>query len=233
MIDAFYTAAVGVNTIQKGMDIVANNTANVSTDGFKRGETSFADLVYTNIQASDVDTKLKYGHGSKVNKIDTIHKQSSLRQTDRNLDYAITDDGYFAIEQGDEIKYTRSGSFHISIEGEEMYVVNANNGYVLDADGERITVTRTDETIQPGVYVFQNNDGLLIEEGLYFNETAESGEPEANTEALVKHGFLELSNVDMAQTMSDMILFQRAFQFNSKLVQTADEVMQTVNALRQ
>lgn len=233
MIDAFYTAAVGVTNIQKGMDVIANNTANVSTDGFKRGEASFADLMYTNIQANEQDTKLKYGHGAKLNKIDVVHTQGGLRATERPLDFAIADDGYFAIEQEGVTKYTRAGNFHLSEEDGELYVVNGQKGYLLDQDGERITVEKADDKIDAAVWVFPNNDGLQIEAGLYFNETTESGIPEVNTAAQLKRGFLELSNVDMAQTMADMIQIQRAFQFNSKMVQTADEVMQTVNSLRQ
>ena len=233
MINAFYTASVGVNQTQKALDVIANNTANVNTDGFKRGQASFSDLMYTNVHATEEDTRLKFGHGTKMNKVDIVHNQAGIKNTERKLDFAIVDDGYFAIETNDGVKYTRSGSFHASLENEEMYLVNGNNGYVLDQDGERITIENIDSEIIPGIYTFENNDGLLIEGGLYFNETDVSGVAEVNTEAEFKRGFLESSNVDVAQTMADMMISQRAFQFNSKMVQTADEIMQTVNGLRQ
>lgn len=233
MINAFYTASVGVNQTQKSMDVVANNIANVNTDGFKRGQASFSDLMYTNVHPTPEDTRLKFGHGAKMNKVDIVHNQAGIKNTERKLDFAIVDDGYFAIETNDGIKYTRSGSFHASVEGDELYLVNGSSAYVLDQDGERITLENVDSPITPGIYVFENNDGLLIEGGLYFNETDVSGVAEVNTEAEFQRGFLESSNVDLAQTMADMMVSQRAFQFNSKMVQTADEVMQTVNGLRQ
>lgn len=247
MIDAFYTAAAGVSSLQKGMDVIANNTANVSTDGFKKATATFADLVYTNIHASEEDTRLKAGHGVKLDQTNVIHSQGNIRATDRALDFAIVEDGFFAFETPAGTKYSRAGSFHISEEDGEMYVVNMNNNYLLDQDGERVTIAEQSHTDKEGnvtttkdinapidaaVYVFSNNDGLNIEGGLYFTETANSGAPEANPDARVMRRMLEASNTDLAQTMADMIQYQRAFQFNSKLVQAADEIMQTVNSLR-
>ncbi|MEG1028228.1 MAG: flagellar basal body rod C-terminal domain-containing protein, partial [Oscillospiraceae bacterium] len=83
------------------------------------------------------------------------------------------------------------------------------------------------------VYQFLNNDGLKIEAGTLFNQTEISGEAEYNPEVQVKSGYLENSNVDMSKSMVDMINIQRAFQFNSRMVQTSDEIMQLVNSLRQ
>lgn len=232
MIDAFYTAAVGVNQVQKNMDVIANNVANSSTDGFKAGKGTFADLLYTNIQASETDTKLKAGHGVKLQKVDTLHTDGGLKSTESPLDFAIVGDGFFAIETTEGTKYTRAGSFHLSVEDDQLFVVNGSGGYLLDANGDRVTVENAESDIDIAVWKFPNNGGLLIEGGLYFNQTERSGEPELGEDAKVVRKFLERSNVDMAQTMADMIQIQRAFQFNSKMVQTADEIMQTVNALR-
>lgn len=232
MIDAFYTAAVGTNQIQKGFDVLSNNIANVSTAGFKRSKSSFADLLYTNIRASETETNLKVGHGAKLEKTDVLHTQGMFQQTERQLDYAIEGNGYFGIETTDGIKYTRCGNFEMSEIGGKFYLTATQGGYVLDSKGKRIEVKNTQDNFDIGVYEFKNTDGLKIEGGLFFNPTEISGQATAIKEPSLKRGFLEGSNVDMAQSMSDVIELQRAFQFNARMVQMSDEVMQTVNSLR-
>ncbi|MEG0894255.1 MAG: flagellar hook-basal body protein [Oscillospiraceae bacterium] len=238
MIDSFYTGSTGLIQIQKGMDILANNIANIQTVGFKKMESSFSDLVYTNIhkpkENEEQDTNLKLGHGAKLKKADVLHTQGIVNATGRTLDFIIQGDGFFAVEGAEDIKYTRNGNFHISVEDEEKYLVNSDGLYVLDGDGERIVVPEDEsEPLNVGVYQFLNNDGLKIEAGTLFNQTEISGEAEYNPEVQVKCGYLENSNVDMSKAMVDMINIQRAFQFNSRMVQTSDEIMQLVNSLRQ
>ncbi len=232
MIDAFYTAAVGTVQVQKGFDVLSNNIANVSTSGFKQSKSSFADLLYTNIRASEEDTNLKLGHGAKLKKTDVLHTQGMFQQTERQLDYAIEGNGYFGVETTDGIKYTRCGNFEMSEIDGKFYLTATQGGYVLDSKGGRIEVTNAQNDFDIGVYEFKNTDGLAIEGGLFFNPTETSGEATAVAEPALKRGYLEGSNVDMGQAMADVISLQRAFQFNARMVQTADEVMQTVNSLR-
>lgn len=232
MIDSFYTAAVGTNQVQKGFDVLSNNMANVSTSGFKRSKSVFADLLYTNIRAAENDTNLKNGNGVKLKKTDVIHAQGGFQQTQRQLDYAIDGNGYFGVETKNGIKYTRCGNFEMSDIGGKFYLTATQGGFVLDSKGQRIEVKNIEDNLDIGVYEFKNSDGLKIEEGLFFTPTETSGQSQAINEPEVKRGFLEGSNVDVAESMSDIIQLQRAFQFNARMVQMSDEIMQTVNSLR-
>lgn len=234
MITAFYTAAVGTTQVQKGFDVVSNNIANVNTAGFKAEKNSFADLIYTNIRASEEDTNLKVGHGVKLKKTDVLHNQSGFMPTGRDMDFAIEGNGFFAVQTADgTIKYTRCGNFEKSIIGGRTYLTAMQGGYVLDTAGRPIEITgEEDQELNIGAYTFPNRDGLTIEAGLFFTANETSGAAAADPDSTIKQGYLENSNVDMGDAMVDVIEMQRAFQFNARMVQIADEVMQTVNNLR-
>jgi len=234
MISSFYTAATGTINLQKGFDVTANNIANVSTTGYKTSEASFADLMYTNIDAAQgANTKLKSGHGVKLKKTDTVFQPGGLKQTDRPLDYALTaNNEFFAVQTDGKVKYTRDGNFHISLENGINYLTSADKGYVLDARGQKITLHSEDDSPAIGVFSFQNTDGLVREGSSYFTPSNNSGAATALTNAEMKKGSLENSAVDLADQMVSVIELQRAFQLNSKIVQVSDEIMQTVNGLR-
>ncbi len=234
MISSFYTAATGTINLQKGFDVTANNLANVSTAGYKASEPTFADLMYTNIHnAQGADTKLKSGHGVKIEKTDTMFDQGGLKQTNRSLDYALTtSNGFFAIQTDGKVKYTRSGSFHLSMENGKNYLTSSDKGYVLDAKGKKITVNSEADSPNIGVFSFANTDGLSRGDNCYFTVSNSSGDAKAVNNPEIKKGFLEDSAVNLADEMASVIHLQRAFQFNSKIVQVSDEIMQTVNSLR-
>lgn len=232
MISAFYTAASGVTSTQTGLDVISNNIANLSTNGYRSGKASFADLIYTNMRAAEGDTKAKVGHGSKINKTDIVYTQGAYVPTQRMLDYAVGNErGFFGVETPDGMKYTRSGNFEASEIDGTFYLTAMQGGFVLDSNGNRIEITAEGE-YDIGVYEFPNSDGLMLEKNLFFSQTAESGEAVSADNSGIKQGYLEGSNVDMAQVMSEVIVMQRSFQFNSRMVQISDEIMQTVNALR-
>jgi flagellar basal-body rod protein FlgG len=234
MISSFYTAATSTINLQKGFDVTANNIANVSTTGYKASEPSFADLIYTNIHAAQgADSKLKSGHGTKLQKTDTLFQPGGLKQTNKDQDFALTaNNAFFAVQTDGKVKYTRNGNFHLSIENGKNYLTSSDGGYVLDAKGQKITMGSENETPNIGVFSFQNTDGLVREGGSYFTPGSNSGSASAVANAEVKKGFLEGSAVDLASQMVSVIELQRAFQFNSKIVQVSDEIMQTVNSLR-
>ena len=188
--------------------------------------------MYTNIRPSEEDTNLKLGHGSKIKKTDVLHTQGNMLPTQRDLDFGLLDHGMFAIDTTEGIKYTRNGNFEMSNIGGQFFLTGSQGGFVLDSNGEPIEVTSPDQDFDIGVYTFTNYDGLKIEGGMFFTPTETSGEAVVKVDPDIKRGYLEASNVDTAQTMSDVIQAQRAFQFNSRMVQAADEVMQTVNSLR-
>lgn len=234
MISSFYTSATGAINLQSGFDVTANNIANVSTVGYKPSSASFADLIYTNIHAAaGENSQLKSGHGTKVEKTDTLFTQGSPKQTGRNLDYALVNpNNYFAVRSNGEVKYTRNGSFHLSVEDDGSYLASSDGGYVLDAQGNRIAMESEEDTPAIGVFSVKNEDGLVRTGNTCFQLSDLSGPATAVTDPEMKKSYLEDSAVDVADQMTSVIELQRAFQFNSKMVQVSDEIMQTVNSLR-
>ncbi|MGX8701112.1 flagellar hook-basal body protein [Clostridium sp. KNHs216] len=234
MISSFYTSATGAINLQSGFDVTANNIANVSTVGYKPSSASFADLIYTNIHAEPgADSQLKSGHGTKLEKTDTLFNEGGLRQTGRALDYALVNsNNYFAVESNGEVKYTRNGNFHLSVEDGTSYLVSSDGGYVLDANGSRIAMESEKDTPAIGVFSVKNEDGLVRSGNTCFQLSNLSGAAAAVTDPEMKQNYLEDSAVNIADQMTSVIEMQRAFQFNSKMVQLSDEIMQTVNSLR-
>ncbi len=234
MINSFYTAATSTIQLQKGFDVIANNIANVSTTGYKSIEPSFADLMYTNMNAPEgAATDLKSGHGTKLEKTDTLFTQGGFQNTEQPFDYAPTQPNqFFAVETNGQVKYTRNGNFHVSVQQNQNYLVDSNGGYVLNSNGQPITVANEQAKPEIGVFSFDNCDGLLREGNTYFTATNGSGAAKAAVNPELKKGSLEDSTVSIADEMESVIELQRAFQFNSKIVQLSDEIMQTVNGLR-
>lgn len=244
---AFYSGASGLVAFQQGMDNLAHNMANVNTTGYKSTKTSFSDLLYTQMDVN-AEGKPLTGHGVKTSGQDLICSQGVTVPTSNQLDFALIGDGFFAVEQGDHIEYTRNGAFHISVEGRNGYLVSSDNGYVLDAKGKQIKIERKNrnspyelDTIKEkiGVYQFDNPYGLQQTENSSFLETDTSGEAKSSTKKrssdlpyTLMQSTLERSNVDLSQEMVDVIVTQKAFQFSAKMVQTADTVEEIVNNLR-
>lgn len=230
MIRAFYTAAAGANSNQTYLDVISNNLANIQTDGYKALKPEFSDLLYTNLTQAG-EGSLMVGSGSKIDKTDTIFNEGALIQTDKLTDFAILGDGFFAIQKEDEILYTRTGAFTVgNIEGENYLMLDS--GYVLDNNEEPIILTEGENEINVGVYKFTNNFDLERVGDNLFRIANENAEYEISEVAEVKRGYVEGSNVVLSQEMVKMIQSQRAFQFNSKIIQVADEIEQTINSLR-
>ncbi|XOQ49317.1 MAG: Flagellar basal body protein [Eubacteriales bacterium] len=231
MINSFYTAATGTINLQNGIDVTANNVANLATTGYKASTATFSDLLYTNIQYEN--QQLKSGHGTRLQKTDTLFEQGAPKQTGRALDYCLMQpDAFFAVQTKDGVQYTRNGNFHISLENDKGYLVDSVGNHVLDANGNRIPVESENDSPAVGVFSFSNAGGLERAGNTCFKATALSGNASVVTNPEVKNGFLEDSSVDNADQMVSMIEYQRAFQFNSKIVQISDDIMQTVNSLR-
>ena len=231
MIRAFYTAAAGANSHQTYLDVISNNMANLQTEGYKSLKPEFSDLLYTNLTQAGEES-LMVGSGSKIDKTDTLFNAGTLIQTDKETDYAIMGDGFFAIQAEDEILFTRTGTFTVgNIEGENYLMLG--NGYVLDNNEEPIVLTEGEEDeINIGVYKFTNNFDLERVGNNLFRIANENAEYEMSEVAEIKQGCVEGSNVDLSQEMVRMIQTQRAFQFNSRIIQVADEIEQTINSLK-
>lgn len=237
----FFTAASGVISYQVGMDITANNLANVNTYGFKAARPSFADLIYTkrNNNIEEVQT----GHGIKIDKTDLMFEQSTLRHTERDFDFAALDEGFFAVETpSGNTAYTKDGAFYMTdTDGNGSWTLCDSKGsFVLDYEGNRITVPFTeDEQVDTvalrdsiGTYRFENPYGLDQFGDNYYIPTGSSGDAISDDTINKKQGYLEASGTDVANEMSKVIEYQRAFQLNINMVKLHDELNNVVNNLR-
>ncbi|MGL5978931.1 MAG: flagellar hook-basal body protein [Erysipelotrichaceae bacterium] len=240
---AFYNAQTALQSHQKNIDNIANNMANVSTNGYKAANSDFDDLVYQQINSNDKTTNILQGHGVKLAGTKTNFTQGALQRTDNLLDFAIMGEGFFAINDGNAITYTRDGSFYVGRSGEENYLVRADGSFVLDSNLQPIRLaTLEDGTIdaasaleQLGVFVFENLDGLEKANATGFYATTASGLPTvlgADSKTNLVQGALEMSNLDMGTGMVQLMEGQRAFQLNARVIQTADQIEEIVNNLR-
>ncbi|MCM8596241.1 flagellar basal-body rod protein FlgG [Accumulibacter sp.] len=254
MIRSLWTASTGLNAQQVQIDIIANNLANVSTNGFKQARGIFADLLYQTLrqpgaqssQTTQIPDGLQIGLGTIPVSTGRIFTQGSLQQTGNSLDMAIDGAGFFQVLLPDgTTAYTRDGSFQKDNQGQ---IVTAN-GYPLQPaiiipqnaltvtvgnDGVvSITQPNSAAAVQIGtiqVATFINNGGLQsIGENLYL-ETASSGAPSANTPGnngagVVVQNYVEASNVNVAQELVLMIQTQRAYELNSKVISTSDQML--------
>ncbi|HEX3037500.1 MAG TPA: flagellar hook-basal body protein [Oscillospiraceae bacterium] len=232
MISSFYTAASGAIWLQKGIDVTANNVANISTNGYKADKVSFSDLVYTNVYPKGENDKLKMGNGVKLDKIDTVFTDGPINPTGRPLDFALQSDGFFAVQTPSGVKYTRDGNFTLSEENGQSFLTTPSGDYVLNSQGQRIAVNDDQQNLDIGVFKFQNTDGLVKDGNDYIVPTTNAGTVSVVQDPIIRQGALEGSSVNLADEMTDIINSQRSFQFNTKIVQISDEIMQTINGLR-
>ncbi len=254
---ALFTAATGMNAQQVRIDAISNNLANVNTTGFKSARAEFQDLFYETLRApgaqqsdgSSLPTGVQVGHGVQFVSTDRVFHQGELVNTGQSLDMAIEGDGFYQVQRPTgETAYTRDGSFKLDRDGNLVtsqglalipavtVPVDAQDLTIL-ADG---TVTarlagNTDSTElgQIDLARFSNPAGLRGLGGNLFAPTDASGDPEIGTPdqdgfGSLSQGFLESSNVNIAEELVQMILAQRAFELNSRVIQAGDEMMQTV-----
>jgi flagellar basal-body rod protein FlgG len=232
MIKAYYTATNGAMSNQNYLDVLSNNMANLQTEGFKKTKAEFSDLLYTNIREPEgTNSDLKSGSGSKINKTDVIFSQGAPYLTGAPTDYAITGEGFFAIQFEEENLFTRGGSFDVTNIDDENYLTY-QGGYVLNKEEEPIIIENTDDILDVGVFAFANNADLAQAGNNLYRIANEEAEYSLLENAKVLKGYLEASNVEVSEEMVKLIQIQRAFQLNSKIIQTADEIEQTINSLK-
>lgn len=238
---AFYTGATGLMAFQTMMNEIGNNIANVNTTGYKPVETTFSDLLYTEMYVNSADVLT--GHGSKASSSGVNASQGTPIPTSGELNLAIVGDGWFAVDTGSETLYTRDGSLSIDISGSSAYLVNQNGDYVLDSDGNRISaeIDADSPTIDPevltskvGVFDFEYPEALTPAASNCYRANDKSGEATVLDEGEYKviSGYLEQSGVSLPDEMVDLITAQRGYTLSARVVQTADEIEQTVNSLR-
>jgi len=261
MIRALWTAASGMQTQQKNIDVVANNLANVNTAGFKKSRADFQDLMYQNLKSSgspstnstQVPTGIQIGLGARLAAVSKIFSPGDFTQTGNELDIAIEGDGFFQIQLPDgSTGYTRSGTFKKDSTGR----VVTSDGYALlpeiaiPANATKINIGN-DGTVSVQIAgqsapatagniqlaTFSNPSGLSSQGKNLFLPTdssgaASTGTPGQNGLGSVAQGLLEMSNVNVAEEMVNMIVGQRAYEINSKAVQASDEMLATANGLK-
>lgn len=262
MIRSLFTSATGMIAQQMNIDAIANNLANVNTTGFKKSRVNFQDLLYETIKPAGSETTsgttipegIQLGHGVRPSAISKVFSPGAAIQTGNPLDLMIEGDGFFQVDLPDgTIAYTRDGSFKINENGTVMTADGypLTPGITIPTDAEVITVT-ADGTIAvraPGdngpqnvgqlqLVRFANAAGLDARLGRnLLLETQASGAPNAGQPGLdglgtVAQGFLENSNVQVVEEILQMIIAQRAYEANSKVIQTSDEMLQTANNVR-
>ena len=261
MFRALYTAASGMNAQQMNLDNVANNLANTSTAGFRRRRVQFTDLLYQNMvmpgsaatQQTTNAAGLQVGLGTKPGASEVLQLQGDFSQTGNPLDLAIQGQGFFQVTMPDgQIAYTRAGTFHLDAQGN---IVTADGNPIepaitLPADALSVTigsdgtvsVTQPSQTqaTQVGTIqlaMFPNPGGLNSVGNNLMLATTASGDPIVGTPGgaegigKLQQGFVEQSNVDVVQEFVDMILSQRSYESNSRVVKAADEMFQDLNSL--
>ena len=233
MIRGFYSAGSGLASQQTAIDNAANNIANVSTTGFKKRDLNFSELLYSKVGTEASSSQnLNVGNGTRVATILNNFSQGSIEASGNELDFALKSDGFFAVQSQDgSTKYTRDGNFKISSESEGDYLVNSSGEYVLDKDSNKLIADEPGIKDKIGVFDFSNPYGLNKAGNNLFTVTAQSGQP-ITTEGKLISGGIELSNVDLATEMTDLLSIQRAYQFNAKFIQTADEIENITNNLK-
>ena len=259
MIRSLFTAATGMSAQQIDQDVIANNLANVNTVGFKKSRANFQDLMYqifskagaTSSTGTQLPAGIEIGMGVKPISTQKIFTQGDYQQTGNAFDWAIQGDGFFKIDDGaGGYAYTRAGNFKINKDGN----VCTSDGLLLipgiKMDPKTVTVTvdttglitstdskGTQTTQQLTIATFINPAGLSsIGRNLYVKTEASGDENVANpgvdNKGTISQFFLELSNVNIIDEMVKMITGQRAYEINSKSIQTADNMLSIVNNMK-
>ncbi len=231
MINGFYAAKSGMKNYQYSLDVTGNNIANVNTQGYQAKEVNFTDLIYTSAQGLDV----MVGNGSRAQTTTNITNQGAAGQ-EWPMSAMISGTGYFSVENADgTISFLRSGNFSISQEQGQSYLVVKSGEYVLNQQGQRIAANLNDfegALAQVALYSFLNPGALDAQGDGKYAVSAASGEAAVDNVSQWVTGATELSNVDLIGEMTRMMIAQRGFQFNAKMIQTADELEQITNGLR-
>ncbi|GMV91570.1 MAG: flagellar basal-body rod protein FlgG [Candidatus Hydrogenedentes bacterium] len=262
MIRALFTAATGMVGQQTNIDTIANNLANVNTTSFKKSRVNFKDLFYETVRPAGTQTAagetlpegIQIGHGVRPGSVAKLFTQGNLIQTGNTLDIAIEGDGFFQVDLPDGTTgYTRDGSFRVNNNGtlvtvdgfpltpgitipQDAVVVSIGQDGIVEATTQGAATPTNLGQIQ--LVRFINNGGLDARIGHnILLETEASGppipgQPGLDGNGMLAQGFLENSNVQVVEEILNLIIAQRAYEANSKVIQTSDEMLQVANNVR-
>lgn len=261
MMRSLFTAATGMESQQVTIDTISNNLANVNTTAFKRSRANFHDLLYQTLKAPGqnstagtvVPTGIQIGAGSRISSVEKMFNEGAIRVTNKTTDLMIEGQGFFRVQKDDgTIAFTRDGSFKIDNTGrlvtsegfplvpEIVIPENVTSDKLhVGLDGT-VTVRVGNETQDIGQIVlanFVNPTGLeSLGRNLYANTPASGealqGQPNTQGFGRIGQGELEASNVNIVEEMVNMISGQRAYEINSKVIQTGDQMLQQTNNIR-
>ncbi len=260
MIRSLWISKTGLDAQQMAIDVVANNLANVSTNGFKRSRPVFEDLLYQTLrqpgakssQLSDIPSGLQLGTGVRPVATERVFSQGNLVQTGNGLDLAINGNGFFQIQLPDGTTgYSRDGSLQLNSQGQIVtasgYIVSP--GVTIPSGSLTVTISRdgivsaqASGTVAPTqvgqlqLANFVNPGGLQSQGENIYLETASSGSPTTGNPGstglgVLNQGFTETSNVNVAEELVNMIQTQRAFELNSRAIQASDQMLQRLGQL--
>ena len=261
MIRSLWTSATGMQAQELNIDVISNNLANVNTSGFKKSRAEFQDLLYESIrpagaassQDTTVPTGIQLGHGTRPAAVQKMFTQGDFQNTKNELDWAIEGDGFFQIElPNGDTSYSRSGEFKLDADGRivnpdgfpllpELSIPTDTVSISVGMDGTVSVVQAGDPTpVEIGsiqLARFVNPAGLRsLGKNLYVPTEASgneiTGTPGETGLGTIAQGFLEMSNVSVVDEMVNMITAQRAYETNSKVIQTADDMLQMANNLK-
>ena len=260
MIRSLWISKTGLEAQQTQMDVIANNLANVSTNGFKRSRAVFEDLLYQTLrqpgaqssQQTEVPAGLQIGTGVQPIATERVYTQGNLQQTGSSMDVAIQGEGFFQVLLPDGTTgYTRDGAFQLNSQGQMV----TSSGYpvqpsitlpvsvlslTISKDGiVSVVQSGSSSPVQVGqlqMATFINNGGLQSRGENLLVETAASGAPQANAPGsngagLLNQGYVETSNVNVVEELVNMIQTQRAYEINSKSIQTTDQMLARLSQL--
>lgn len=260
MINSLWISKTGMEAQQMQLDVISNNLANVSTNGFKRANAVFEDLMYQNLrqvgasssEQSQLPTGLQLGLGVRTVATSRSFAQGNLQQSGNKLDVAIQGNGFFSVTMPDgTTNYTRDGAFQVDSQGRLVTATGlpVANGVTVPANASSIAIgadgvvtAQIPGTTAPqpigtiALANFLNPAGLEPKgQNLYAESTASgqpaSGTPGANGLGSLMQGFVETSNVNVVQELVTMIQTQRAYEMNSKAIQTSDQMLQKLGQL--
>lgn len=254
MIDALYISSTGMRSQQEQIDVISNNVANMQTPGFKRGRVNFAEVAAISMpnEAGDAPSA-RHGGGSRVLSTSTLFGAGGMQPTRNPMDMAIDGAGFFELEDvsGNRF-YSRAGQFRLDDEG---YLTSVNGmrlaqGLQIPSDasdlriapGGEVSALVGDDTQRSvlgtiGLVAFAATEGLESAGNNVFKAGVRSGEPMAAVAGeagigKLQQGYLEMSNVDMIDEMTGLVLAQRAYQLNARVLQASDQLLETINNLR-
>lgn len=258
MIEALYIATSGLRSEQTQIDVISNNVANINTPGFKKSRVSFADVSYhdavvNSLKPAESAPNHMVGGGTDIASTHAQFSSGDIRVTSNPLDVAISGDGFLEVtDASGQPLYTRAGQFSVDKDG-YLETVDGNRlsaNIQIPADATKVNISPTGEVTvdltgqsQPvsvgniQLARFMNTEGLKPVGNNNYQATQESGDaiygqPGDADMGILKQGCLEYSNVDMAEEMTNLVVAQRAYQLDARLVQAADQVLETIDNLR-